>query len=174
MQMEIKGIIDECFNDYKMPTMFIAFPKCSFKCDKENGEQLCQNCGLVKENSIYITADALAKRYVENEITKGVVIGGLEPFDSIKELIELVDAIRRKTNDPIIIYTGYTEEELENGEFDTFNHAEAAARTYWNHIKSAGNIVVKFGRYRPRQEKHFDEVLGIWLASNNQYAKEYK
>jgi hypothetical protein len=33
------------------------------------------------------------------------------------------------------------------------------------------NIVIKFGRYRPGQQKHFDEVLGVELASDNQYAK---
>jgi len=36
-----------------------------------------------------------------------------------------------------------------------------------------GNIIVKFGRYRPNQEKHYDKILGVFLASDNQYAKEY-
>lgn len=34
------------------------------------------------------------------------------------------------------------------------------------------NIVVKFGRYIPGQEKHYDEVLGVYLASDNQYAEK--
>ena len=35
------------------------------------------------------------------------------------------------------------------------------------------NIVVKFGRFRPNQDPHYDNVLGVKLASNNQYAKKY-
>ena len=34
------------------------------------------------------------------------------------------------------------------------------------------NIIVKFGRFIPDQESHYDEVLGVNLASNNQYAKK--
>ena len=33
------------------------------------------------------------------------------------------------------------------------------------------NIIIKFGRYIPNQEKHYDDVLGIELASDNQYAE---
>ena len=42
----------------------------------------------------------------------------------------------------------------------------------WQSLQRYG-IIVKFGRFRPNQEKHFDEVLGIYLASNNQYGKEF-
>jgi hypothetical protein len=38
-------------------------------------------------------------------------------------------------------------------------------------LKQFPNIVVKFGRYVPKCEAHFDEVLGIKLASPNQYAE---
>ena len=38
-------------------------------------------------------------------------------------------------------------------------------------LKKFKNIIVKFGRYRPNFQKHFDEVLGVELASTNQYAK---
>jgi hypothetical protein len=34
------------------------------------------------------------------------------------------------------------------------------------------NIIVKFGRYIPDNKPHFDEVLGVNLASPNQYAKK--
>ena len=33
------------------------------------------------------------------------------------------------------------------------------------------NIIVKFGRYFKGDKPHYDEVLGIKLASNNQYGK---
>ena len=39
--MLIKGIIDEDFLNYKKPSMVIAFPHCSFKCEKELGKKVC-------------------------------------------------------------------------------------------------------------------------------------
>ena len=34
-----------------------------------------------------------------------------------------------------------------------------------------GNIIIKFGRFIPNQPSIYDEILGVTLASNNQYAK---
>ena len=39
-------------------------------------------------------------------------------------------------------------------------------------LKKYPNIVVKYGRYIPNSESHYDEVLGITLASSNQYAEK--
>ena len=33
------------------------------------------------------------------------------------------------------------------------------------------NIIIKYGRYIPNQTPHRDEVLGVNLASDNQYAE---
>lgn len=33
------------------------------------------------------------------------------------------------------------------------------------------NVIVKFGRFIPNQEPHYDETLWVNLASNNQYAR---
>ena len=38
-------------------------------------------------------------------------------------------------------------------------------------LKQFRNIIVKFGRYRPGQKPHMDEVLGVELANDEQYAK---
>lgn len=172
--MKIKGITDECFSDYKLPSMYIAFPNCSFKCDLENGEAYCQNSALAREDDIYINKEELLARYKDNNISKAIVLGGLEPFDSEFDLLPFIDCARRQfqISDPIIIYTGYTEEELEEGRFGRVKDT-SIQKDYWENIKKCGNIVVKFGRYRPNQEKHYDSILGVWLASNNQYAKEY-
>lgn len=173
--MKIKGITDECFTDYKKPSMYIAFNKCSFKCDQENGNQYCQNWPLIKEPDIEISKELLLQRYIKNPITEAIVLAGLEPFDSEFDLYPFIDCARRqfKINDPIIIYTGYTEEELEQGNFGTVHDAEIQ-KQYWNNIKNSGNIIVKFGRYRPNDKPHYDEILGVQLASNNQYAREFK
>ena len=155
--MLIKGLIDESFVDYKKPCMYIAFPKCNFKCDKEAGCSICQNSSLAHEKDFDISPIEIVSRYVKNDITKAIVLSGLEPFDSWVDLCELIKTIRDFTEDEIVIYTGY------NGD-------EIAKQTYWlgNQYK---NIVVKFGRFIPNQKKKYDEELGVELASPNQYAR---
>ena len=154
--MRIKGLVDEDFVNYKKPSMFIIFPECSFKCDKEAGCTICQNSALVNEPNIDISYIEIATRYVKNPITKSIVMGGLEPFDSWHDLRLLISILRGFTKDDIIIYTGYTEEELKN---------------QLAYLRPYGNIIVKFGRFIPNQEKHYDEFLGVELASSNQYAR---
>ena len=42
--MIIKQLVDEDFVNYKKPSMFIGFPTCDWKCERECGHQgLCQN-----------------------------------------------------------------------------------------------------------------------------------
>ena len=40
-------------------------------------------------------------------------------------------------------------------------------------LATYGNVIVKFGRYIPNQKHIFDEVLGVELASDNQYAERF-
>ena len=156
--MLIKGLVDEDFVNYKKPSMYIAFPWCSFKCDKEAGCAVCQNSTLAHEPSIEVSIEGLINRYLQNPITSAIVCGGLEPLDSIDELYDFLWELRRHTNDDIVIYTGYTEEEFQ-------------AITNGRRIYNLPNIIIKFGRFIPNQEKHYDETLGVQLASPNQYAK---
>lgn len=160
--MQIKGIKDEDFVNYKKASMFIIFPFCSFKCDKENGCNLCQNSHLAQEPTMQMPINNILHRYLQNDLTHAIVCGGLEPFDSDNELLDFIDTAREYfyIRDDIVIYTGYTEEELK----DNF---------CFQQIIQYPNIVIKFGRFRPNEEPHLDEVLGIKLASNNQYAKRY-
>ena len=171
--MKLKGLIDEDFVNYRLPSMYLIFPTCNFKCDKENGKKLCQNSELVKLPDIEISKEEIIERYIKNPITNAIVCAGLEPFDSQLDLLPFIDTFRRqyRRNDTIIIYTGYTEEELDSGHWGRL--APDMQRNYWEQIKSQGNIIVKFGRYKPNEEKHYDDVLGIYLVSNNQYAKRY-
>ncbi len=150
--MLLKGLVTEDFINYKKPSIFIAFPHCSFKCGKEN----CQNYKLKKTENIDTTPDKIVAQYLKNYITKAIVLGGLEPFDDWADLKELVRLFRKHTKDDIVIYSGYTEKELEE---------------YTNFLKQYDNIIVKFGRYIPNQEGRYDEVLGVTLASPNQYAR---
>ena len=160
--MLIKGLKDEDFVNYKKPSMFIIFPYCSFKCDKENGCNLCQNSHLAQEPVLPFSRNDILHRYMNNELTHAIVCGGLEPFDSGEELMDFITTARDGfyIDDDIVIYTGYTEEELQ----DNF---------FFQQIIQYRNFVIKFGRFRPNEESHYDEVLGIKLSSNNQYAKRY-
>lgn len=157
--MWLKGITDEDFVNYKVPSMFIATATCSFKCDKECGRQICQNSELAKEEDIHTGDDYLIKRYLKNPISKAIVFGGLEPFDQWEELFTFLQKLRLQygNTDPVVIYTGYTEEELD-GQI--------------RFLMSMPNIIVKFGRFIPDQQPHLDPILGVNLASDNQYAKQ--
>ena len=153
--MLIKGIIDEDFINYKKPCMVIEFPYCSFKCDKECGKQVCQNGALANSPNINIERMDLVNRYLKNDITQSIVMQGLEALDSWNDLITLIFLFRCYTIDVIVIYTGYNESEV----------SEQIER-----LRYFKNIIIKFGRYIPNQQAHYDDILGVNLASNNQYA----
>ena len=150
--MKIKGLISEDFVNYKKPAMTIMFPYCTFKC----GTEYCQTSPLSKAEDIVIDLITIVIRYLNNPITESVVMQGLEPFDSWDDLIGLVKQLRESTDDDIVIYTGYYKEEI----------ADKVAL-----LSKYKNIVIKYGRYIPDQKEHYDEVLGVSLASENQYAE---
>ena len=154
--MLIKDLKEEDFVNYKKPSMFIAFPYCNFKCEKECGEHCCQNSALARSKTIDVPINKLIDKYYDNKITKAVVCGGLEPFDSWEELQAFIRQFRYWFEDDIVIYTGYKEEEIK----DKIN---------W--LSLYAPIVIKFGRYIPSLPPRYDEVLGVKLASNNQYAR---
>lgn len=157
--MIVKGIIDEDFVNYKKPAMVIEFPYCDFKCDKECGELVCQNSSLVNEPNIDIPCNTIVERYLSNPITEAIVCQGLEPLDSIGELLNFLIWLRNQyhCNDDVVIYTGFNKEEIEDWVFEC--------------LKLHPNIIIKYGRYIPNQTPHYDEVLGVKLASDNQYAE---
>ena len=157
INLKIKQLLDEDFVNYKKPSMFIGFPSCTWKCEKECGQKgLCQNSPLATAPSFDIDYECIVKRYVHNPLSQAIVLGGLEPMDSWEDLTKLIDEFRKWVNDDIVIYTGYTLEE-KKGEI-------LFLQTFFN------NIIIKFGRFVPNQKPHYDEVLGIKLASDNQYA----
>ena len=159
--MKLKGIIDYDCTNYKEPTLTLEFPYCDFKCDKLNGCKICQNSALIQEPDIEVSGEAIWKMYSENPLTKAFCCQGLEPFDSHMDLIEFIKFIRinKQCDDPIIIYTGYGQGE------DIITEMS---------LKCFKNIIVKWGRFVMGYEPHYDEVLGVNLASNNQYAEWIK
>ena len=157
--MWLKGITDEDFVNYRVPSMFIATATCDFKCDRDCGRQICQNAELAHLDSIHTGDDYLINRYLKNPISKAIVFGGLEPFDQWQELFNFIQKLRMQygCKDPVVIYTGYTEQEIDG---------------QLHFLMSMPNIIVKFGRFVPDQHPHMDPVLGVNLASDNQYARQ--
>ena len=80
------------------------------------------------------------------------------------DLMDLIIFIRieKKCNDPIIIYTGYNKEEI--------------SEEIIHNLKTMipGNLIIKWGRFKPNQTPHYDPVLGVNLASDNQYGELIK
>lgn len=171
--MIIKELKDEDFVNYKKPSMFIGFPTCSFKCCKEGNLpiEICQNCDLIKISGIEISPEQIVERFLSNPITSAIVIGGMEPFDSFSDLLSLISTLRQHTSCDCVIYSGYTKEELENGWLYQENRNSNTRRMAYEWLKTFPNIIVKFGRFIPNQQSHYDEVLGVKLISNNQYAE---
>ena len=151
--MKIKGLISEDFVNYKKPAMTIMFPHCNgFKC----GAEYCQNSPLSKAEDIEMDISNIVIRYLNNPITESVVMQGLEPFDSWDDLIGFVKQLRESCDDDIVIYTGYYKEEI----------ADKIAL-----LSKYKNIIIKYGRFLYNNKPIFDDVLGVTLASSNQYAE---
>ena len=77
-------------------------------------------------------------------------------MDSFDELYEFIKYMRYAYKYDVVIYTGYNQSEI------TWKIAK---------LKKFKNIIVKFGRYKPNRPSRFDNLIGVYLASPNQYAK---
>ena len=133
-------------------------PYCSFKCDEEYGCEVCQNSALAHAPLHVWDAAEIIKAYCANPISRAVCFQGLEPFDSFEDLYDFISLFRDfyLQTDDIVIYTGYKPYEIEN---------------QLTQLKQFPNIIVKFGRSIPQQPPISDEILGVELASPNQYAE---
>lgn len=162
-KIELKGIIFEDFVNYKKPSMTLMFPKCDFKCDLECGESWCQNWELAAAPSQTVDIKDLLERYKNNPITEAIVLQGLEPLDSLID-VYTVAAFLKELNitDDLVIYTGYTPDE----------DPALAIQELANIVP--GNLIVKWGRFKPRHTPHYDAILGVKLASDNQYGELIK
>lgn len=156
--MKIRNLMDEDIVNYKKTSMFIATCYCDFKCCKELNLDICicQNSPIAQSKIVDISNERLIKRYLKNKLTSAIVFGGLEPFKQFDELFSFIEDFRKVSKDEIVIFTGYYEDELKE-EIEK--------------LKQFKNIIIKFGRYIPGHKVHYDEILGVNLASDNQYAK---
>lgn len=155
--IRLKNIMDENFQDYKKASMLLATCKCNWKCALEGNFDIsvCQNSELARQKDIEVSIDSIIDRYLNNPLTQAIIIAGLEPMLQFEEVLEFIDVFRQKSEDDIVIYTGYYPDEL----IDKLGR-----------LVKYKNITIKFGRYKEKSKKVFDDILGIWLSSINQYA----
>lgn len=156
--MKLKFYKDDDFVNYRKGGLFLGAPTCSWKCCKELGIScsICQNYEWSKNPILDVDNQWLIQRYLDDPLEECIIFGGLEPMDNFEEILQFIIEFREKTQDEIIIYTGYYPEEIEEK---------------INKLKQFTNIIVKFGRYIPDRPSRYDEVLGVTLISDNQFAK---
>ncbi len=158
-KIHLKGVVMEDFVNYAKPSLFLITCKCDWKCCHEANIPItvCQNEPVVRQVTKEFLISSIYKAYIDNEITKAVVIGGLEPILQFEEVLSLLDYFRKQNcNDDFVIYTGYYKEEIEK-EIEQ--------------LKKYPNVILKYGRYKPNSVSRFDDVLQITLVSDNQYAE---
>lgn len=156
--IELQDLRSEVIQDYYKPSLYLAFPKCTFKCCIEQGipVSVCHNSDLIKQKTkLYKTSDII-KAYTDNIITKAIIMAGLEPMESFDSVIELVKEFRKITNDDIVIYTGFYPDEINDRV---------------EQLRQFPNIIMKFGRFIFNSKPVYDDVLKINLASENQFAE---
>lgn len=157
--IKVKDIKPEVFQDYKKCSMFIGVSTCDFKCCKEASLpcSTCQNFGINAQEDIIVDYEDILKMFKKSLLSEAVVIGGLEPFLQVDEVVQLIRYFRdRGVKNDFVIYTGYYPEEINKNTLEV--------------LKKLENVIIKYGRYIPNKPNRFDEVLGVSLASDNQYA----
>ena len=158
--MNIKTIVDEDFVNYKHPVMYIGTAHCNGKCCKDAGAPLsmCQNDEWRASATVDMDDEDIIARYLSNDITSAICFAGLEPFEQFEEMLALITKLRQEhhCDDTVVIYTGYNKNEIA---------------LFVNELSLLGNIIIKFGRFVPGHTRHFDDVLGVYLSSDNQYAE---
>lgn len=150
--------INECdVVNYIRPTFNVASGiTCTFKC----GKDLCQNCELTKQKKITLDISDIIVKYDKQILAKSITFQGLEPLDNMNQLLWFIYDFRENHKDDIILWTGYTKEECADLIY------LIKEKMKWD------NIIIKFGRFIPNQKPHYDEILGVNLASDNQYAEK--
>lgn len=154
--------------DYKKTSILLVFPYCSGKCGPS-----CQNWNLRKLHQtdyINVTSQDIVQLYKSLDTHNAVVMAGLEPLDSLDDVLSIIDRInlQRKACD-IVIYTGYTEEEYNEKFEQKIIKAFKANSRYPNK-----KLIVKIGRYDEDFKKPWhSNVLGVNLATTNQIVKVY-
>lgn len=159
-EIYVFDIIDADIVNYHEATFnILAGISCTFKCCLDN-PTVCQNSDLCKNTPIRFSIQKLIERFNNQHIAQSVTLQGLECLDNLKQVLWFIYYFRQTNQEPIIIWTGYTKEECEDLIY------LITEVMHWN------NIIIKFGRFIMNRPSRYDEVLGVTLASDNQYAEK--
>lgn len=152
--MLVKTILPEDYVNYKKPALFISSSRCDGNCPN------CQNQFLKDQTTLNIDNKRLVKLFIDNPLTEAIVLAGLDPFASFEDTLEFYKELRKESpTTTVVIYTGQYPTQLE--------------REINSLVSIGGPLIIKFGDYREGDKPHFDELLGIELASDNQYAEDF-
>lgn len=158
--------------DYKKTSLYIAFPFCSGKCGNKCQNRVFWQQKDKRNNDIHLinySEDEIVSYYNKLKTHESVVMGGLEPLDSLEDVINLCNKLLENDKPvDIIIYTGYTKEEflkIEPKFYDVFKNLKPNATNC---------IIFKLGRYDLSQDvEYFNYTLGAKLATSNQFTRKY-
>lgn len=160
--MHLKRIIEESVGDYKETSMLLVTPSCTWKCKG------CQNKDLAKLPTVEVDDNDILALFSSNPFSKAIVIGGLEPLDCIEEIRAFIFSARKYfpigERPPIIIYTGYEEEQLKKMGWESKLKYE---------LIQYGNCHLKYGKYVENGSPYKNAVLGVKLASSNQHVMSF-
>lgn len=146
----------EVFQDYKKSALLFSTCYCDWKCCHEAGVDIdiCQNQKVSQQREVTLPFESILKK-VNQSFTDAVIFGGLEPILQADEVVQCIEYLRKHgVKKDIVVYTGYYLEEID---------PETLAYLALN------DCILKCGRFIPDRKPKFDAVLGITLASDNQY-----
>lgn len=159
--MLVKEIIAENFQDYKKISMFICANSCDGKCWREQGlsPAICQNDKILCQKTISIPNEEIVEMFMSNHVSEAIIFGGLEPLLQIEDVVDIIRILRDAGDrSDVVVYTGY---KLE----------ESPTQNFIQRIRESNlpHVLLKVGRYIPNDIGKFDEILGVRLASQNQF-----
>lgn len=154
-EIRLKDVV-EVFQDYKKSALLLCCVSCDWKCCREAGisNEVCQNHRIASQREVTIPFDSVLNK-VSRSFTDAIIFGGLEPLLQIEEVCGLIEYLREhNVKKDILIYTGYYLEEIDKSVIERLKKH---------------HVIFKCGRYIPNRPQKFDKILGITLASDNQY-----
>jgi anaerobic ribonucleoside-triphosphate reductase activating protein len=128
----------------------VWFQGCSLHCPS------CWNIATHSRDSGTRTSSAeLVSRVLEARSRygiDGITLSGGEPVHQIDSVIKLLVLLRREAPDLSAgLFTGYTERELDHGQFETYTESnEISRKTSWRNLHQLLDFAV-FGRFNQHQ-----------------------
>lgn len=143
--------VRETITDYRKSTLYLCGYICTLGCKD------CFHNELKKNHPTTLSIEKLFTDYISTTSCDAILFSGLNWLEQIEELFVLIHYIRSNhINKDIVIYTGYDKHEI----------SDKIAM-----LSKFDNIIIKYGRFDATLPPRYDDVLGITLASSNQWAE---